>query len=209
MSAGKIKIANGKLMVPNNPTIPFIEGDGTGAGIWAASVRVFDAAVEKAYGEDRKINWMEVYAGENSFNRSGEWLPQETLDAFNEYLVGIKEIDNQHKGLVIIINELFTYMTAGKAKEKLDDIFDHLTDYTKKHFSTEEIVLQRYAYPELDQHKEEHLKFIKKLEDLKSDFESNKITVSLEVLNFLKDWLLNHILVSDKKYAAHIKKFDV
>ena len=90
MSSGKIKIENGKLIVPNNPTIPYIEGDGTGPDIWAASVRVFDAAIEKAYGGDRKINWMEVYAGENSFNRTGEWLPQETLDAFIEYLVGIK-----------------------------------------------------------------------------------------------------------------------
>ena len=90
MSAEKIKIENGKLSVPNNPTIPFIEGDGTGPDIWAASVRVFDAAVEKAYGGTRKINWLEVYAGENSFNRSGEWLPQATLDAFNEFLVGIK-----------------------------------------------------------------------------------------------------------------------
>lgn len=90
MNSGKIKIENGKLIVPNNPIIPYIEGDGTGPDIWAASVRVFDAAIEKAYGGDRKINWLEVYAGENSFNRTGEWLPQETLDAFIEYLVGIK-----------------------------------------------------------------------------------------------------------------------
>ncbi len=90
MNSGKINIENGKLTVPNNPTIPFIEGDGTGPDIWAASVRVFDAAIQKAYGGNRKINWMEVYAGENSFNRTGEWLPQETLDAFNKYLVGIK-----------------------------------------------------------------------------------------------------------------------
>ncbi len=90
MNFGKINIENGKLTVPNHPTIPFIEGDGTGPDIWAASVRVFDAAIEKAYGGDRKINWLEVYAGENSFNRTGEWLPQETLDAFNKYLVGIK-----------------------------------------------------------------------------------------------------------------------
>lgn len=90
MSLEKINIENGKLVVPNNPTIPFIEGDGTGPDIWAASVSVFDAAIEKAYGGKRKINWMEVYAGENSFNRSGEWLPQETLDAFNKFMVGIK-----------------------------------------------------------------------------------------------------------------------
>lgn len=90
MNEEKIKIENGKLNVPDTVTLPFIEGDGTGPDIWAASVRVFDAAVEKAYEGKRKVNWKEVYAGENAFNRTGEWLPQETLDAFREYLVGIK-----------------------------------------------------------------------------------------------------------------------
>ncbi len=90
MKGGKIRIANGSLIVPRFPTIPFIEGDGTGPDIWAAAIRVFDAAVEKAYNGERKVIWKEVYAGENSFNRFGEWLPQETIDAFKEYLVGIK-----------------------------------------------------------------------------------------------------------------------
>lgn len=90
MQAEKITISNGKLNVPNMPIIPFIEGDGTGPDIWAASVRVFDAAVEKAYGGKRKIEWKEVLAGEKSFNKTGNWLPDETLDAFREYLVGIK-----------------------------------------------------------------------------------------------------------------------
>jgi isocitrate dehydrogenase len=86
----KIRISDNKLHVPDNPVIPFIVGDGTGPDIWAASVRVFDAAVEKAYGGKRKVDWKEVYAGENSFNRFNDWLPQETIDAFKEYLVGIK-----------------------------------------------------------------------------------------------------------------------
>ena len=86
----KIKISNNKLQVPDNPIIPFIIGDGTGPDIWAASVRVFDAAVEKAYNGKRKIEWKEVYAGENSFNRFNDWLPQETIDAFKEYMIGIK-----------------------------------------------------------------------------------------------------------------------
>ncbi|MFC2118545.1 NADP-dependent isocitrate dehydrogenase [Bacteroidota bacterium] len=90
MSEQKISISNGKLNVPDNPIIPFIEGDGTGPDIWAASKSVFDAAVEKAYNGKRKIEWKEVYAGETSFNKTGEWLPQSTLDAFNKYLVGIK-----------------------------------------------------------------------------------------------------------------------
>lgn len=90
MSTGKIVFANGKLQVPDFPVIPFIIGDGTGPDIWNASVRVFDAAVEKAYGGKRKIMWKEVLAGEKAFSETGNWLPDETLDAFKEYLVGIK-----------------------------------------------------------------------------------------------------------------------
>ncbi|MBT4730222.1 MAG: NADP-dependent isocitrate dehydrogenase [Bacteroidetes bacterium] len=90
MSGQKISMQEGKLNVPNQPIIPFIEGDGTGPDIWKAAKKVFDAAVEKAYNGTRKVEWKEVLAGENSFNKSGEWLPKETLDAFKLYLVGIK-----------------------------------------------------------------------------------------------------------------------
>ncbi len=86
----KITIQNGVLNVPNNPTLPFVQGDGTGPDIWAASVRVLDAAVEKAYGGERKIDWLEVLAGQTAFDATGNWLPDETVAAFNEYLVGIK-----------------------------------------------------------------------------------------------------------------------
>src|SRR6266542_960406 len=86
----RISIANGKLHVPDRPIIPFIEGDGTGPDIWRASVRVFDAAVAKAYGGKRKIAWMEVLAGEKSFKRFENWLPDDTINAFSEFLVGIK-----------------------------------------------------------------------------------------------------------------------
>ena len=90
MSGTKIRISNGKLNVPDDPIIPFIEGDGIGPDIWAAAVRVFDAAVEKAYGTKKKMEWMEVLAGQKAFDTTGEWLPQATLDAVNEYLVAIK-----------------------------------------------------------------------------------------------------------------------
>jgi isocitrate dehydrogenase len=86
----KISISAGKLTVPDNPIIPFIEGDGTGPDIWRASVRVLDAAAAKAYGGRRKIHWMEVYAGEKAFTRFNNWLPDETVEAFREFLVGIK-----------------------------------------------------------------------------------------------------------------------
>jgi len=85
-----ITIKDGKLNVPNHPVIPFIEGDGTGPDIWRASVRVIDAAVEKAYEGEKKINWLEVLAGEKAFNATQNWLPDATLDAFKKYLVGIK-----------------------------------------------------------------------------------------------------------------------
>lgn len=90
MTGTKVTIAKGKLKVPNDPIIPFIEGDGTGADIWAASVRVLDAAVEKAYKDKKKIVWKEVYAGEKAFNKTGNWLPSETLDIIREHLVAIK-----------------------------------------------------------------------------------------------------------------------
>ncbi len=89
-SGDKITIAGGKLSVPNHPILPFVEGDGTGRDIWRASVRVFDAAVQLAYGGLRKVEWMEVFAGEKAFQKIGSWLPDETVQAFQEYLVGIK-----------------------------------------------------------------------------------------------------------------------
>jgi isocitrate dehydrogenase len=85
-----ISISNGKLTVPDHPIIPFIEGDGTGPDIWRASVRVFDAAVAKAFGGKKKIAWMEVFAGEKSFKKYNSWLHDETVPAFQQYLVGIK-----------------------------------------------------------------------------------------------------------------------
>ena len=89
-NGGMISIRNRKLQVPDNPIIPFVEGDGTGRDIWRASVRVLDAAVEKAYRGNRSIQWMEVYAGKKAYDNFGSWLPDETIKAFREFLVGIK-----------------------------------------------------------------------------------------------------------------------
>jgi isocitrate dehydrogenase len=85
-----IRMKDGKLLVPDDPIIPFVEGDGTGRDIWRAAQRVFDAAVAKAYGGKRKIHWLEVLAGEKAYNQLGTWLPDETVQAFRQYLVGIK-----------------------------------------------------------------------------------------------------------------------
>ena len=89
-AGGKISITSGKLGVPDNPILPFIRGDGTGPDIWRASQRVFDAAVEKAYGGKRKVAWFEVFAGETAFKKFNNWLPDDTVEAFKEFLVGIK-----------------------------------------------------------------------------------------------------------------------
>ncbi|WP_085991714.1 NADP-dependent isocitrate dehydrogenase [Oceanobacillus senegalensis] len=86
----KIVVENGKMTVPNKPVIPFIEGDGTGPDIWAAAKRVIEAAVEKAYNGEKSVDWLEVYAGEKAYNKTGEWLPQDTLDKINEYKIAIK-----------------------------------------------------------------------------------------------------------------------
>src|SRR5512142_3239667 len=89
-AGGKITIAGGRLTVPDNPVLPYIEGDGTGPDIWRAAVRVFDAAVAKAYAGRRRIAWFEVFAGQKAFDRFQTWMPDDTLAAFREFLVGIK-----------------------------------------------------------------------------------------------------------------------
>src|SRR5271165_5147670 len=89
-NGARITIQGGKLSVPDHPILPFIEGDGTGPDIWRASVRVLDAAVKKAYGGKREIQWMEVYAGEKAYKHFSTWLPDETVTAFDDYLIGIK-----------------------------------------------------------------------------------------------------------------------
>jgi len=86
----RVRFDYGRLVVPDHPILPFIEGDGTGPDIWRAAVRVFDAAVEKAYAGQKRVAWMEVFAGQKSFDRDQTWLPDETIDAFREFLVGIK-----------------------------------------------------------------------------------------------------------------------
>src|SRR5437773_5572834 len=89
-AGSRITIQTGRLAVPDSPILPFIRGDGTGPDIWAASQRVFDAAVQKAYGGKRKVTWFEVFAGETAFKKFDNWLPEDTIEAFKEFLVGIK-----------------------------------------------------------------------------------------------------------------------
>ncbi|KXS44898.1 MAG: hemerythrin-like metal-binding protein [Methanolobus sp. T82-4] len=119
----------------------------------------------------------------------------------DKYSMNIKEIDEQHKNLVRMINELHDAMLNAKSKEVALGIIDEMAEYTQYHFSTEEKYMVQYKYPEYAAHKKEHDKFIQQVGDFKKDYESGKAGLSFDLLNFLKNWLVNHIQESDKKYS--------
>lgn len=122
----------------------------------------------------------------------------------NEYSVNIKEIDEQHKVLINLINELHDKMKIGKAKEILGGILDELVDYTIYHFKHEENLFTSHGYPDSDLHKTVHKGLVKQVKDLKNDFESGKTILSMDIMNFLKGWLGNHIQGTDKKYSSYL-----
>jgi hemerythrin len=122
----------------------------------------------------------------------------------DEYSVGIDSIDNQHKVLVSIINNLHSAMLSAKANTILDKILKELIDYTKTHFDNEENLFAEYGYPESGEHRRIHKQFTDKIFDLYDDFKNGKKMLSIELLNFLKDWLINHINGTDKKYSKFL-----
>jgi hemerythrin len=119
--------------------------------------------------------------------------------------LGVEEIDNQHRKLVAMINELNDAMRQGKGKTVLGKIVDGLTAYTGTHFKTEEKYFQQFAYAEATPHTDEHAAFVRKVTEFRTAFGKGKLGLSIDVINFLSDWLQNHILVSDRKYVAHFK----
>jgi len=122
----------------------------------------------------------------------------------NEYSVNIKQIDEQHKVLINLINDLHDKMKVGKAKESLGNILDELVNYTVYHFKHEENLFSSYGYPESDNHKQVHQTLIRQVKELKNNFDSGKTILSMEVMDFLKGWLGNHILGTDKKYSSYL-----
>lgn len=120
----------------------------------------------------------------------------------DKYSVGVIELDNQHKELVNILNEIFDAMSAGKSNEALGRIISKLVNYTRIHFSTEEKYMQKYNYPGYSAQKREHDAFIEKIQNFQKDFNSGKLTLSLDVSSFLKNWLIQHISGEDKKYES-------
>ena len=127
------------------------------------------------------------------------------LITWNETLaVNIKKIDDQHKRLVELINILHDSMKAGKGNDVIGPILSDLLSYTAFHFATEEKLFQQFAYPEYLLHKKEHDALANKVKAFINDFRAGKISVTIEVMNFLRDWLRNHILGSDQKYAPFL-----
>jgi hemerythrin len=120
----------------------------------------------------------------------------------DKYSIQINEIDDQHKVLVGMINDLHDAMKNAKSKEVTLDIINKMAEYTKFHFSTEEKYMKRFGYQDYEEHKMEHEKFVDKVLAFKTDYESGKAGISYDILNFLKDWLVGHIQGTDKKYAA-------
>jgi hemerythrin len=115
--------------------------------------------------------------------------------------VNVKEIDLQHSKLIDMINELNQAMKIGKGKDSLGKILNGLISYTATHFKQEERYFDKYGYPDTVNHKKEHAAFVKKVTDFKDGFEKNNLAVTMEVMNFLSDWLKNHIKGTDKKYS--------
>jgi len=111
----------------------------------------------------------------------------------------------QHRQLVALINKLYEGMKAGKTKQVLGETIDELVDYTKVHFKDEEVILKKYGYKETEEHKKEHQHFIDEIASFKKSFDANRITVSTKVMIFLRDWLYNHILKTDKKYMQFMQ----
>lgn len=122
-----------------------------------------------------------------------------------EYETGIKEVDAQHKKLIELINELYEAMRCGKGMEVMGKILSDLIKYTKTHFTYEEYLMGTYGFPELSSHKSEHQGFTSKVLDFERDFKEGKVGLTVQVMNFLKEWLANHILKIDKKYVPFLK----
>jgi len=128
------------------------------------------------------------------------------IDWTDELSVKIAEIDGEHKTLVAMINKLNDAMRQGKGKELLGEIVDGLTKYTATHFATEEKYFDKFGYPDAAKHKKQHADFVQKVSEFKSGFEQGKITLSIDVVSFLSNWLKTHILGTDKQYSEFFRE---
>ncbi len=130
-------------------------------------------------------------------------MKKELIKWSNLYSVGYQEIDGQHQNLVGIINELYAAFTEAKADAVIKDILEKMIDYTGYHFGTEEKYFDKYKYPQSPEHIVEHQNFVQKVSLFFSEYKNGSVTLSYDVMNFLKEWLLNHIKISDKTFGQY------
>ena len=127
----------------------------------------------------------------------------------DRYAVDIESVDNDHKKLVGMIDDLYTAMSQGKAKNIVQDIVKDLVDYTKVHFRREEVYMKSTGYREFDEHKKEHDAFVEKVDAFQSKLNSGRDNISIEIITFLRGWLTGHILNTDKKFVPELKKYGI
>ena len=127
----------------------------------------------------------------------------------DNYSVDIKSIDDDHQGLFKLINQLFEAMSHGKAKDILSETLSKLIDYTKTHFRREEMYFSTTNYPDYQEHKLQHELFVEKIVNLKIQFDNGDQQISVELIKFLSEWLVNHIIISDKRYMVYLKKYGI
>jgi len=132
-------------------------------------------------------------------------MNKELIPWSDTFSIDKKIIDSQHKILIKLINELYAAFLDGKANDHISNILDELTKYTVSHFKTEEVFFEEVNYDDADNHKKEHQDFVDKVVDFKTKFKEGDVSLSYDIMNFLRDWLQNHILVSDRKYISYLK----
>ena len=127
----------------------------------------------------------------------------------DKYSVGVKKFDDDHRKLIDYLNQAFDLMTQKRPKEEIKSVLSNLSSYTVVHFSNEENIFKQYSYPDYKSHKEEHDQFIAKIEDFYKGYNSGKLMLTMEVMNFLKKWLVSHISKTDQKYGPFLNKHGV
>jgi hemerythrin-like metal-binding protein len=127
----------------------------------------------------------------------------------SKYSIGVREIDSQHKKLVEIINDVIKAINSGNDNKKIMNVLNSLADYTVSHFATEEELMMKYEYPEFNAHKDEHEKLVNEIKIFRNDYIQEKVSLSIDIANYLKDWLINHIMDTDKKLGEFLNKLGI